>query len=123
MVHPNGQSTPAWKMDYSSRDTVVTLPPSSYYRLPDPGEEYYVLIVSHQPLSNWRRYVEYIEFNQQALSIPEKVRKAFDRYLVDTDNVKYYPDQMKVVAKSSKRNQIAVPLVLQLSVGPKDRRQ
>jgi len=123
MVHSNGLSTPAWKMDYPSRDTVVTLPPSSYYRLPDPGDEYYVLVVSHQPLPHWRRYVEYVEFNQQEISIPEKVRKAFARYLVDRDDIKYSPDQMKVVGKSNKRNQIAVPLILQLSVGPNDRRQ
>lgn len=122
-VHPGGHTTPAWQTGYTPRDTTVVLPPVSYYRFPDPGKEYYVLLVSYKPIPFWRRYVEYVERNETDSRIRDKVTKAFERYLIPSSQTRYEGAELAVRARSTDRDQITTFLLLEWTIPEKEKRQ
>lgn len=111
---PDGNTTPAWMMEYNLQDTTVILPPVSYYQFPDVGANYFFILLSNQPIPRWRRYVDRYEFNEKNQSAREKLYTAFKSYLVPMEKIKYEQEQMNAqVQLSTTTDKQVVPIIIE----------
>ena len=116
-IHPDGSTTPAWSMEFNYKDTIVTLPPVSYYQFQEAGTEKYILLYSYQPFTYWRKYVDYYEYNEKELDTKTKLYQVFSRFLISADAIKYEVDKMKLEAPVNARDkQYVIPLIIEWTV-------
>ena len=115
-AHPDGNTTPAWSMTYHHRDTTIVLPPVSYYQFSEPGNEHFILLLSHKPLLRWRRYVDYYKYNERPETAKEKLYRAFERFLIPENKIEYSKNELGFSASFLPAKQYVVPLIIKWKI-------
>ncbi len=116
-VEPNGQTTPALELEYNPQDTIVCLPPAGFYQFPESGKTYFIVLVANRPIPRWRRYVDYFEFNQSKTSASDKLYRAFERFLIPSEQINYQQNQVQAqVQFPGDQDQYVLPIILEWPV-------
>lgn len=116
-AQPDGTATPAWTMEYNPGDTLVTLPPVSYYQFPDEGQHQFFILHSYQPIPRWRRYVDRFEENEQQLSPGEKLYQAFKAFLLPSGKTDYQSELIRAqIQLTTPSDQYVMPVILEWNV-------
>ena len=117
VAQPDGSTTPAWMLEYNQEDTLVTLPPVSYYQFPDAGTHHFFILSSYQPIPRWRRYVDRYEFDEQSRDAKDKLYRSFRDYLLPSGKIQYPEAQMAAETETKQREEAYVlPLIIRWQV-------
>ena len=114
VAHPDGSTTPAWMLEYNPRDTIITLPPVSYYQFPDAGTHYFFILNSYQVIPRWRRYVDRYEYDDRQVDAQNKLYRAFQDYLLPSGKITYPEENMQLHTKANQAEaSYVLPLIIQ----------
>lgn len=117
VAQPDGSTTPAWMLEYNPQDTLVTLPPVSYYQFPDAGTHHFFILSSYQAIPRWRRYVDRYEFDERSVDPISKLYQAFGDYLLPFGKIQHTTDQITVSASLTQaKKEFVLPLIIQWQV-------
>lgn len=117
VAHPDGSTTPAWMLEYNPQDTIVTLPPVSYYQFPDTGIHYFFILNSYQVIPRWRRYVDRYEYDESQRDAQHKLSQAFRDYLLPFGKIEYPEENIQLRTEIDQAKEAYVlPLIIKWQI-------